>query len=172
MFVKEIREADVGLNISGRKINFTRKTSRVILLNEKCEVALQWLPKEGTHILPGGGIEKSERAEAAAKREIKEETGFNCEIEHEIGEIFELRNKEGKIIRSRCFFGKIVGEKGETNLTEKEKREGVLIEWKSPGEALKALEAARPLTYKGHFMRARDLEFLKQARDKGLLKGL
>jgi 8-oxo-dGTP diphosphatase len=43
-----------------------------VLLIKRCDVAI-W-------VLPGGGIEKNEKAEEALKREIQEETGYQVQI--------------------------------------------------------------------------------------------
>ena len=52
--------------------------SVMIVLNEKNEVLLETREDDGYFDFPGGSIEWNEEAKEAAKRELKEETGFDA----------------------------------------------------------------------------------------------
>ena len=54
--------------------------------------------------LPGGGIDKGETPELAAKREVQEETGFNVELLKSLGK---LNDKKRRNIR-HIFLAKII----------------------------------------------------------------
>jgi len=57
--------------------------SAVVLENDKGEVLLvkrKYNPAKGFWVFPGGGIKFSENFKETAKRELKEETGFNISV--------------------------------------------------------------------------------------------
>lgn len=77
----------------------------VILTDGKCLDGKVLLVKNnnGKWSLPGGGLERGELVDAAAAREVEEETGFDIEIKRQVG-IFSLRKELGIVI---LFEGKI-----------------------------------------------------------------
>ena len=58
-----------------------------------------------------------------------------------------------------CFTAQIDGEKGEPQLTEREKSDGLTVVWRSLDEAASLLFAQNP-----SFTRTRDLVFLEEVR--------
>jgi 8-oxo-dGTP diphosphatase len=70
-----------------------RKSARAIVLNERGEMATQYLNTYTYHKLPGGGVDEGETVEEALYREVKEEVGCACEIVAPIGIVIEYRNK-------------------------------------------------------------------------------
>jgi len=63
--------------------NKIRVGSAVVLENKKGEILLikrKNEPAKGKWVLPGGGINFGEQSKETAKREIKEETGYNISV--------------------------------------------------------------------------------------------
>lgn len=62
------------------------RTVRVLLIREGRVLLVRHWYAPGVMMLPGGGIKRGESAEAAARREIKEETGFEIDTLELLGE--------------------------------------------------------------------------------------
>lgn len=63
--------------------NKIRVGSAVVLENDKGEILLvkrKFNPAKGKWVFPGGGINFSENSKETAKRELREETGFNIDV--------------------------------------------------------------------------------------------
>ncbi len=83
----------------------------VILINENCEVVMQlrdskpgiFYPGHLTYI--GGGVEEGDAGyEAAARRELQEETGYVADILHPLAEEDYVVEKDGKTRRRHVFY--------------------------------------------------------------------
>jgi ADP-ribose pyrophosphatase YjhB (NUDIX family) len=104
-----------------------RNTVRAVIFDNENSIALMNVSKDNFHKLPGGGINEGETKEEALKRECLEEAGVNIEIISELGLISEIKKTSETIQNSYCYTAKVVGEKGESDFTEKEKAKGFEI---------------------------------------------
>ncbi len=115
-----------------------RQTVKVIVLNEKGEVALVTNPIHKLFLLPGGGAESND-LEKEAEREALEEINYFVKITKEVGKIEEFRNRNAKHYITTCFLAKTISENQEDLRTEEEKKNGLIVQWFSYDEALKIL---------------------------------
>lgn len=162
--LNEITERDLGLG-EGEKLGEKyelRKSARAILLNDKGEMATQYLNTYTYHKLPGGGIEIGETVEEALQREVLEEVGCDCKILRPLGVTLEYRNEWSWLHISYGFAAEVVGEIGETKLEPGEIEEGHETRWLKPEEVLAKMETDTPKHYEGHFILAREMSFLKE----------
>lgn len=139
-----------------------RKSARAILLNDKGEMATQYLEKYTYHKLPGGGIEAGESVEEALWREVFEEVGCACEILKPVGVVIEYRNKFNLLHISYAFVAKVIGDIGTPALEEGEIKEGQTTLWLTPAEVLARMETDRPQKFEGHFILEREKSFLRE----------
>lgn len=93
---------DIKTQVNGTQFLLTtdailEKNNKLILVKRK------WPPAKGQWALPGGIIQLNETAENAIKREVKEETGYDCQPEKLVG-VFDdpERDPRGRAI-SICF---------------------------------------------------------------------
>ena len=100
----------------------------------------------------------------ALERECKEETGCDIKISKEIGMIEEYRDSINMHQKSYCWISNVSGSKGESELTEKERRQGFNLKWVELDEAINLIKNSKPTNYEGQFIVIRDLEFLKEAK--------
>jgi 8-oxo-dGTP diphosphatase len=156
-------------------INRTRFAARAVLHNDKGQVAIMHFTKNGSYKLPGGGIDKGESIEAALRREIREETGYEITNVLELGIVEEDRYIYGMHQTSYCFtatIGKFVG----TELTEKEAAQGMELVWfDSIDEAIVAIESASGVDEDDspiglEMMKRRDVAILNEAKEARLRK--
>ncbi len=92
------------INTQINKTNFLLTVDAILKKNKKLVlVKRKWKPEKGKWALPGGIIKINETAEDALKREVKEETGYECKPEKLIG-VFDdpERDPRGRAI-SICF---------------------------------------------------------------------
>lgn len=73
-----------------------RRTVKIVLQNERGEIALVTNPVHNCHLLPGGGIEDGESVHQAADRECREEAKRSIREPVDIGLIEEFRARDGK----------------------------------------------------------------------------
>lgn len=163
--LKEITDKSLGLEGGAEKLGEKyecRKSGRAILLNEKGEMATQYLQNHTYHKLPGGGVDPGETTEEATRREIMEEVGCDSELVSPIGMTLEYRNEYDLLHISYCYVAKVVGEVGKPQLEEGEIAEGQITRWLAPKEVLEKMKSDRPKTYNGHFILAREISFLEE----------
>lgn len=139
-----------------------RKGARVILENEKGEIALQHLQNYGFYKLPGGGVDTGESVEGALVREVLEEVGCNCAVTSPIGVVLEYREKYMMLQINYCHVAKVVGEIGTPQFEEAEIAAGQTNVWVKPEEALELLKNSTKDTYESYFNIPREIAFLEE----------
>ena len=163
--LKEISEGTLGLSDEFEQLGDAyelRKSARGIVLNEKGEMATQYLNTYTYHKLPGGGVDPRETIEEALKREIKKEVGCDCEIIRPIGITIEYRNKYKLLHISYGFAARVIGEVGAPALEEGEIEEGQETLWLPPEEVLEKMKNDEPGKFEGHFILEREKAFLEE----------
>lgn len=101
------------------------------------KVCLLHYKKFDHYTLPGGGIEESETKEAALKREVKEETGFEI---NEFEPVLELEERFFDSIWVHTFYFSTINDKmHEVEWTKEEQTYGITIQWVPLTEALTLL---------------------------------
>jgi 8-oxo-dGTP pyrophosphatase MutT (NUDIX family) len=164
--LKTIKDSDIFPGAEDTDYSGYRKrpAARAVLFDENNDIAFLHVTKNNYHKLPGGGVEDGETPEQGLMRELLEETGCHAEILKEIGEIIEYRDKHKLINDSFFWTAKVVGNKGELDFTEDEIEGGFELNWVNLDDAISALEKDEPTDYQGHFIKQRDLIFLKEAK--------
>jgi len=139
-YLKTLKDSDIFRNPEHQEPDSyeERQTVKVIVLNEKGEVALVTNPIHNLFLLPGGGAE-SDDLEKEAERETLEEINYFVKIIKEVGKIEEFRNRNAKHYITTCFLAKTIRENQEDLRTEEEKKNGLIVQWFSYDEALKIL---------------------------------
>jgi len=144
--MKILRDQDIFTNHEHKKPNSykDRPTVKVIVKNDKGEIALVTNPVHNFFLLPGGGAESND-LEKEARRESLEEINYHIEITKEIAGTEEFRNREAKHYLSTCFLAKAISKSDKDRRTEKEKENGLNVQW---FEYKKALEILKNQTQK------------------------
>lgn len=162
----EFYERDFAIEPNGEpEVSYeVRKAARAVVFRGS-EIALLYMSHNGHHKLPGGGVNKDESLEAALRREIKEETGYEIFIRPEsVGIVIEYRDSKRLLQISYCYLADAIGEQSSTVFTEEEIERGAELEWMRLDDAIAALEKDTPTDYAGQFICKRDLLFLKEAK--------
>lgn len=163
--LKEISEGSLGLSDEFEQLGANyelRKSARAIVLNEKGEMATQYLHTYTYHKLPGGGVEVGESVEQALRREVMEEVGCDCKIIEKLGVVIEYRNKYKLLHISYGFVAKVIGEVGSPMLEEGEIEEKQETLWLPPAIVLEKMKADIPGKLEANFILAREQVFLKE----------
>src|SRR3989344_4735436 len=69
-----------------------------------------------------------------------EETGCHVRLLDYIGTVEDYRDRDKKHCVSYCYTAQLMGEKGELQLIENEKKNGIYVNWVSLNEAVQILE--------------------------------
>lgn len=146
-----------------------RKTVKIIIENEKGEIALVTNPVHKCFLLPGGGAETDNLYEEA-RRESLEETRYHVKISGTLNTLYEYRNRNKKHYITTCFLAKALKEDNNDLRTEEEKENGLEVKWVDKNKALKILSKQVDRVKKGEiefyntaFNIVRDNHFLKQS---------
>ncbi len=149
---------------------FTRQAARAVLMNEKDEVALINIKKEGILETPGGQLEAGETTRMAVLREVLEETGFDATIVGEIGIVALIAHdpnfNEAIINISFNYLLKTVGSKKDVNYTTNELNNQTECIWVAKDQAANAIHNAlmnNPNNYAFKFTAKRDILLLSNA---------
>lgn len=161
--LKTIKDEDLGFPHKEGIDYKKRKAVRAIVFDNEGKIALLNVAKHNYHKLPGGGVKEGEDLLEALNREALEEIGCNVEITGEVGKTVEFRDEFEQEQESLCYLAKVVGEKGESDFTEKEASQGFNMLWVTPDEAVKILNDDMPNNYEGKFIKARDVILLNKA---------
>ena len=141
-----------------------REAARAVVFDSDNKVALLHSTKNQYYKLPGGGIEEGESPEAALLRECREEIGCEVEITGELGIIVEYRKRDKLKQISYCYMAKVKGEKGISELTKAEIREGFETAWMSLVEAANVTKVVGvSAVYQAQYVVTRDSTFLEEA---------
>ncbi len=126
-----LRDKDIFPETSPDVANITwhdRIVCKVVLLDEKNNIALIGNKVHDLFLLPGGGLEDGEGLRDGAKRECREETGCEIEILGDLGMTEDYRTRESRHSVNYAYLAK-VRSLGEPSLTEKEKDIGLYTRW-------------------------------------------
>lgn len=163
----EITENDIGVKkteqIDENKYKL-RKAARGILIKDG-KLALLNVTTKKYHKLPGGGIEQGELIHNSFKREVKEETGWNCQIMDEEPVTLEYRSRIKVFQISYIFAARATGTPSEQKLDEGEIKDGHDLEWVSIDTVEELLSKENPDGYEDKFIHLRDLIIVKHYKD-------
>lgn len=146
-----------------------RPTGKVVLLNDKNEVVLVSNKVTNLFLLPGGGIEEGEDIVEGAKRECREETGYEIEIVRELGVTEDYRARDARHCISYGFIAKAFSQ-GPILLAESEAGIGFFMQWVPLAEAIKIFSSQEEKVRRGEvkfyntcFNIVRDSFFIRRA---------
>ncbi len=163
--LKTIYETDIGLKNKKLDIKYnTREATRVVVFNDKDEIALIYLAKEDFYKLPGGGIDDGENVIDALKREVLEELGITVDHIKEIGQIFSYRNQIQTVQTDFCFTAKFSKQVQDPKYTDFEKQFDFQTQWVKIDEALKLFQTHKAKDYFGKFFNVRDQTLIKEVK--------
>ena len=134
-----------------------------ILFNNEDKIALIYMEGWNLYTLPGGGVDSGEGLLDAVKREVREETGYECEILGELGMVTENRGEDDTTQKRYYYFARAIGEPGEVQLTDFEISANISVQWHTLKQALQIVSDNKPKYYKENFIRRRDIAVLEEA---------
>jgi|SRR3989344_5742770 len=148
-----------------------RPTGKVVLFNEKDEIALIGNKVNNFFLLPGGGIEADESILDGVRRECQEETGCEIEIQDALGVTEDFRSRDSKHCISFGYSAKVISY-GTPSLTENEADIGAYVKWFHLPEAIELLRlqeekvrAGEVKFYNTCFNTIRDLLFIRRSQE-------
>ena len=149
-------------------VTHIREVARAILINDKNEVCLEYLldddgfgPRD-YYETPGGGVKPGETHEAALKREISEEVGYECDILKFLGRVDDYYNLIKRKNHNYYYLVKATN-RVEQHLEADEVIRISKIVWVSIDEAIKLYENMQNVLV-GRLVKQRELPILKLAK--------
>ncbi|WP_049618166.1 MULTISPECIES: NUDIX hydrolase [unclassified Streptococcus] len=115
---------DIGCTLSNPTI---RHATRGVVINEKNEMIILIYKKYHFSVLPDGGLYKGESPEVGFRREVFEETGFDCQIIATLPTIEGYRASKNLIQYHHAFFARITSFSGPQQLDDGEIADGIDI---------------------------------------------
>lgn len=148
-----------------------RITGKVVLFNEKNEIALIGNKVNDFFLLPGGGVDENESVLDGTKRECREETGCEIEITKELGVTEDFRTRDSRHGVSYGYSAKVISY-GTRTPTENETDVGAYVTWISLAEAVTLFAAQEARVKAGEvkfyntcFNIIRDALFIRLAKE-------
>lgn len=163
----EITDKDLGIGPAEQidKEYKLAKSVRSVIFNDKNQIGLEYVRRDGYHKLSGGGMEAGEDFEQTLKREVQEELGVQAiQVGDPIGITIEYRDKYPIVQICYCYFAEVTGAIGETSHDDGEQAALHEPVWMSLDEAIALLEQEKPDAYNGKFIVPRELAFLREAK--------
>jgi ADP-ribose pyrophosphatase YjhB (NUDIX family) len=154
-----------------------RRTVKIVLQNERGEIALVTNPVHNCHLLPGGEIEDGESVHQAADRECREEANRSIKQPVDIGIVEEFRARDGKHYITSGVAALADTPTEEDTRTGNEKDLGLKVNWYPLDDVLKIfadqnrrLAEGKIEFYNTGFNIVRDKAIVDEAVKRGLIK--
>ncbi len=145
-----------------------RKTVKIIIKNDKGNIALITNDVHNIYMLPGGGAD-SENLEQEANREAIEEIKYDLKNIQEFIRVKEFRNREAKEYETVCFTADANNFYDTDDRTDEEKKNNLRVEWLKPDEVstlfakqIKSLKEGQITFYNTAFNVYRDNAFWQE----------
>lgn len=106
-----------------------RKAVRVVVFDDKWEIAMIRINKIGCFMIPGWGIEKDETVYDAVSREMLEEVWVEVHELWYLGDTMERKTRNNTINHSYVFTAKVKKNLGYVNLEKDEEENGHELIW-------------------------------------------
>lgn len=147
-----------------------RLTGKVVLFNDKNEIALVSNKVTNLFLLPGGGIEDGEDIVEGTKRECREETGCEIDIVRELGITEDYRARDSRHCITYGYLAKALSQ-GPVSLTKDESDIGFFVRWLSLDDSVQLFASQEEKVRRGEvefyntcFNIIRDSFFVRRAQ--------
>lgn len=140
-----------------------RQAVRVLVLTPDEKVLVMTYGKYDFSVLPGGGLEDGETFEQACRREILEETGYQCTWLSQLCQIDDYRKDEQLLQIHQGFVAMVSEKKLAQHFDENETSDKVYLEILTLEELVKRFSVQQPHTEQQSLLRQRDRIILQEA---------
>ncbi|WP_162011412.1 NUDIX hydrolase [Streptococcus sp. S784/96/1] len=158
-----LRTYQIGNYDSDFLIESKRQAVRGLVVTPDEKVLVMTYGKYDFSVLPGGGLGKGETFEQAFRREILEETGYQCRWLSQLCQIEDYRKDEKLLQIHHGFVAGVSESKLAQNLDEDEKSDKVYLELLTLEELVKRFSVQQPHTEQQSLLRQRDRIILQEA---------